>query len=142
MSCLLAGDVEPNPGPGQSSGNITVMFQNVQSIKNKLGDFRQSAAELEKFSMVAMAETWLSGAVESAELESILPSHTLFRRDRVNRVGGGVACFVSNSLSPERREALEPSDAEMLVVETRTTLLCSSQSAIVLPTTRQPWRRL
>ena len=120
VSCLLSGDVEPNPGPGRTGGSITVMFQNVQSVKNKLGDLRQSAAELQKFSIVTMAETWLTGAIESAELESVLPSHTLLRRDRVNRAGGGVACFVSNSLSPERREALEPSDAEMLVVEART----------------------
>lgn len=121
MSCLLSGDVQPNPGPGRTARNINLVFQNVQSIKNKLGDLRQSAVELGKFSIVAMAETWLNGTIESAELESALTTHTLVRRDRANRLGGGVACFVSNALNPERRVDLEPSDAEMLVVEIRTT---------------------
>ena len=120
-SCLVSGDIEPNPGPGGPGRDVTLLLQNVQSIKNKLGDLRQSAAELDKFSIVAMTETWLNGTVESAELESALPTHTLLRRDRVCRVGGGVACFVSNALNPMRREALEPKDAEMLVVEARTT---------------------
>ena len=86
-----------------------------------MGDLRQSAAELERFSAVALTETWLNDTVDSAELESALPSHVLFRRDRLNRVGGGVACFVDRSLNPDRREALEPKDAEMLVVAVRST---------------------
>ena len=57
----------------------------------------------------------------SAELESLLSSHLLFRRDRLNRIGGGVACFVDRSLNPERRKALEPKNAEMLVVAVRST---------------------
>ena len=117
---LLSGDVELNPGPGAAGRDVTLVAQNVQSVKNKLGDLRQSAAELEKFSVIGMTETWLNDTVQSSELESALPSHMLFRRDRVDRVGGGVACFVSRALCPERREALEPKDAEMLVVEMKT----------------------
>ena len=116
LSCLLCGDIEANPGPGR---DINLLVQNVQSIKNKIGDLRQSAAELQRFSVVAMTETWLNGTVESTELESAMPSHVLLRRDRRDRVGGGVACFVDRSLDPERRETLEPKDAEMLVVAVR-----------------------
>ena len=117
-TCLLSGDVHPNPGPGNN--NVTILAQNVQSVKNKLGDLRQSAAELEKFSAVAWSETWLNDTVASSELEAALPGHELFRRDRVGRVGGGVSCFVRRSLCPERREALEPEGAEMLVVSVQT----------------------
>ena len=117
--CLLAGDIEVNPGPSPPE-NVRLLLQNVQSIRSKLGDLRQSAPELEKYPIVALTETWLNDTVNSSELESALPHHTLLRRDRVGRVGGGVACFIHNDFSPERRETLEPNGAEMLVVEVRT----------------------
>ncbi|KAF0297867.1 hypothetical protein FJT64_004731 [Amphibalanus amphitrite] len=117
MTCLLAGDVHPNPGP---SCDVTILTQNVQSINNKLGDLRQSAVELEKFSLVAWTETWLGDAVASSELEAALPGHELFRRDRVGRAGGGVSCFARRSLCPERRKELEPEGAEMLVLAVQT----------------------
>ena len=104
-------------GEGQREPTL----QNVQSLKNKLGGLRFSAPELQKFSVVAMTETWLNDSVETNELESALPTHSLLRRDRANRVRGGVACFVRSELRPERRPVLEPADAEMLVLELRTT---------------------
>ena len=119
-SFLISGDVELNPGPDKANA-ITLLSQNVQSLKNKLGDLRFSAPELQEFSVVAMTETWLNEGVETGELESALPTHTLLRRDMADRVGGGVACFVRRALRPERRQALEPPDAEMLVLEIRTT---------------------
>ena len=70
---------------------------------------------------MAWTETWLSDAVASSELEAALPGHMLFRRDRAGRVGGGVSCFADRALCPERREALEPRGAEMLVVSVQTT---------------------
>ena len=117
LTCLLSGDVHPNPGP---SRDVTILAQNVQSINGKLGDLRQCAAELEKLSLVAWTETWLSDAVASSELESALPGHELFRRDRVGRVGGGVSCFAARSLCPEQRKTLEPEGAEVLVLSVQT----------------------
>ena len=121
-SCIMSGDVELNPGPRPHHANrdITLISQNVQSLKNKLGDLRLSAPELMRFSVVAMTESWLNDSVTTDELEAALPSHSLLRRDRANRVGGGVACFVRSELKPERRQDLEPADAEMLAVELKT----------------------
>ena len=118
---LLSGDIELNPGPNTRPTNnkrrLSLALQNVQSIKNKLGDLRQSAPSLQKFSIVALTETWLNSSVDSSEIESALPSHILHRRDRIDRVGGGVACLIESSLSPVRREDLETDRAEMMVVE-------------------------
>lgn len=118
-----SGDIELNPGPPLALGsgrNISILLQNVQSIKNKLGDWRQAAPSLQNSDVIAITETWLNDTVFSSEMESALPSHVLFRRDRQGRVGGGVACMINSQLRPERREDLEPVGAEMFVVEMRT----------------------
>ena len=65
-------------------------------------------------------ETWLNDGIESSKLESALPTHVLLGRGRTNRAGG-VACFVSGALRPERRHELELANAEVLVLKLRTT---------------------
>ena len=125
QGCRLgqSGDIELNPGPPSAPGGgkqLSMLLQNVQSIKNKLGDWRQAAPSLQSSDVIALTETWLNDTVLSSEMEAALHSHILFRRDRGGRLGGGVACLINRQLRPERREHLEPPGAEMLVMELRT----------------------
>ena len=116
FSCLLAGDVQANPGPTR---NLRVFHQNVCSVKNKLGTLRTHAGELTEYDAVCLTETWLGPHVTDSELQLGMSEFVWFRRDRDSR-GGGVACAVKTSLSPVHRPDLEP-NCEALVVQVGTT---------------------
>ena len=115
---ILAGDVELNPGPQTTAAatrrSLTVFLHNSRSLKNKLGSLRASAAELDRYDVIAWTETWLTDYVLNSELQVGLPQHTWFRRDR-DGVGGGVACAVRSSLLPMLCSD-QPDDAEMLLI--------------------------
>ena len=115
---ILAGDVELNPGPQTTAAatrrSLTVFLHNPRSLKNKLGSLRASAAELDRYDVIAWTETWLTDYVLNSELQVGLPQHTWFRRDR-DGVGGGVACAVRSSLLPMLCSD-QPDDAEMLLI--------------------------
>lgn len=115
---VLAGDVEYNPGPqpapAVSRSSLHVFLHNPRSLKNKLASLRAGVGELEKFDIIAWAETWLTDFVADSELQVGLPQHTWLRRDR-GGAGGGVACAVRSSLLP-MLSAHQPDDAEMLLI--------------------------
>ena len=99
---VLSGDVQLNPGPdGQAAPStnqqrnrpISVISQNVRSLRNKLHTLRPHNTELEACNVIAMTETWLSSDIADSELQVALPGHLWFRRDRPTH-GGGVACAV------------------------------------------------
>ena len=141
----LAGDIELNPGPDpaqpvvspgvltahpglvaapstsqqQRNRPISVISQNVRSLRNKLHTLRSHSTELEAYDVIAMTETWLSSDVADSELQIALPGHLWFRRDRPTN-GGGVACAVRALLNPTRRSDLEQDDTETLIVELKT----------------------
>lgn len=110
----LSGDVQPNPGP-PSERNITILTQNVRSVRNKLHTLRAAAPDLCRYDCIALTETWLTPDVADSELQHGLDQHTWFRRDRPTH-GGGVACAIKTSLYPSRREEFETS-CEVLVVQ-------------------------
>ena len=116
LSCLLAGDVQVNPGPAHK---LCVFSQNVRSVKNKLGTLRTHAGELAGYDAVCLTETWLGPHVTDSELQLGMSEFVWFRRDRDAR-GGGVACAVKTNLSPVHRPDLEPK-CEALVVQVGTT---------------------
>ena len=129
---IQSGDVARNPGPDRPDGEavdsappgpvaaagITMVCQNVRSIRGKLGDLRSLSPSLVSLSILALTETWLNPAVSTSELEYGLPGHIWFRRDRLAR-GGGVACAVDARLRPVRREDLERERTETRAIELR-----------------------
>ena len=163
LKLLEAGDVESNPGPREvadsvrtghmrskngNSDSLLVLNQNVRSIRNKLGNLRACSPELDTFDVITWTESWLDESVDTAELESALPRHAWFRRDRPTH-GGGVACAVKTHLQPERRQELEAESTESLVVELRTrpaslivTVYCPPGDGRVLTDTVQMIQRL
>ena len=90
LKLLLAGDVEPNPGTPETAvptravrrAPVTVLSQNVRSLRNKLHTLRSHSTELEKYSVIAIAESWLDEGTTDSELQFGLENHTWFRRDR------------------------------------------------------------
>ena len=64
--------------------------------------------------IVCICETWLNDSVLSSEL---LHGYSVFRRDRVEKVGGGVLVAVKANLHATRRLELERNEIELVVVE-------------------------
>ena len=69
-----------------------------QSGRSKAG-FLSDKAELKNSLFVGVCETWLSPDIVDAEVCHDFPGYSILRADRVNRQVGGVALFLSDSLS-------------------------------------------
>ena len=105
--------VAPAPYPTPPPRSLLISLQNARSLKPKLGDLRAATAELSRYHLIAITETWLDSSVQDTELEAGLADHTWFRRDR-GSLGGGVACAVRSSLQPVRQP--DPAGSELLLI--------------------------
>ena len=71
------------------------------------------------FDVFAVTKTWLNDRVSSDCLQ--IPGYNpIIRLDRLQRTGGGVAVFTTNSLVVKRRLDLELATVEFLWIEFRT----------------------
>ena len=66
------------------------------------------------YDVVCICETWLNESILSSEL---LPGYSIFRRDRVGKIGGGVLVAVKLNLHATRRLDLENENIELVVIE-------------------------
>jgi hypothetical protein len=111
---MLSGDIESNPGPSSQSTSISsassisdplldefdecitqftsFMHLNVQSLVPKIDLLN---VELQKFDILCFTETWLNTNVANQDI-SLDNFQSPFRKDRVDRLGGGVAIYVKN----------------------------------------------
>ena len=69
------------------------MYTNAQSIYHKLTELRQRSSKGTK--LIALTETWLSPSISNSEVS--IPDMNLFRVDRLNGRGGGVALYLHTS---------------------------------------------
>ena len=135
---ILSGDIELNPGPSLLSesdvSSVSSMSDpvfdefnacldaytsfvhiNIQSLIPKLDIIN---VELSNIDVLCFSETWLN---QSTNSEDILLDgfHTPFRKDRVGKIGGGVAIYVKNNLVTLFRRDLDVNGLESLWVEIR-----------------------
>ena len=78
-------------------GNISAVVLNARSILPKMNCLKLFVAKND-LDIVMVTETWGRKAVSDAELA--LQGYRLFRRDREDRRGGGVAIYCRESLRP------------------------------------------
>ncbi len=71
------------------------MYTNAQSLLSKVDELRINICDLLP-DVISITETWLSEQIDNRELT--IPGFRLFRKDRDNRKGGGVATFIKNGL--------------------------------------------
>jgi len=129
---LLCGDIESNPGPQNQINrisvhdNMSIYYLNAQSIKAtskskaKLIEFKNLTYTL-KPDLFGVSETWL---IKQAASSSVISAdyYQLYRKDRVDQIGGGVALLVKNDIWSKEREDLYspiPTCNEMIAVEIR-----------------------
>ena len=111
---LLAGDINPNPGPPDC---INFSFANVRSLSNKYSSIQKFILD-NNTDVFAMSETWIRPDASQSYLSDISPQgHTLFHRPRESRRGGGVAFLVKNELQTSRIPTDTYSSFENLLIK-------------------------
>ena len=99
-SLLVCGDIHPNPGPVNST-NLKFCHLNVRGLTSvndtgaRLDHIEQTCCIDDKYDIIAMTESHLGPGVTDDIIS--ISDYQLFRMDRV-RGGGGVCCYVKNSI--------------------------------------------
>ena len=125
---ILSGDVHANPGPeslssisssntSQSSfclsNNLSIFHLNIQSLLPKIDILD---AEMQQYDVLVFTETWLSPQLANDEI-LINNFEPPYRKDRDNRLGGGVAIYVRSGMQSKQRTDLIHGDIEALCIE-------------------------
>lgn len=101
-----------NPKPATNAPDLlAVGFLNVCSLRGKAGEIAEIIAK-RGISIFAVAETWLKPSISDGELA--INHFNLFRKDRINRHGGGVCLYCHETLNVRRRHDLESDSLEIM----------------------------
>lgn len=84
---------------------LKFIHQNIRSIRGKLDELNILISQCPNLHILAFTETWLDNGIADGEIS--LPGYKIFRSDRPNGKGGGIAVYVKGSLSIIRRVDLE-----------------------------------
>ena len=68
------------------------MHLNVRSLYNKLEEMK---ALFDNVDIMTISETWLNSNYDNDMIN--WPGNTVFRMDRIEKLGGVVACYVNNN---------------------------------------------
>ena len=101
-------------GKNRKAKNISCIYSNVRSIRNKFLDL-VAHVETEKPELVVLTETWVKISAQAnkklSERDSIaeyqIDGYTLFVYERLGLEGGGIFLYVSDSLQPRERSDLK-----------------------------------
>ena len=84
---------------------LKFIHQNIRSIRGKLDELNILISQCPNLHILAFTETWLDNGIADGEIS--LPGYKIFRSDRPNGKGGGIAVYFKGSLSIIRRVDLE-----------------------------------
>ena len=96
---------------------LTTAFLNVCSLRRKVSEVPEFVSS-RGIHLLGIAETWLKPDISGGEVA--IPHFKLFRKDRPDRPGGGVAVYCHESLAVRHRFDLE-SELELLWLEVAVT---------------------
>ena len=146
---VFSGDISPNPGPANNStrscnsDGLNILYINARSLKAFVASSDNGGTKVCKiqllqqlvfsssYDVVCVCETWLNDSILSSE---ILPGYTIYRRDRLNRTGGGVLVAVKDNIRSTRHAELEPENTELIVIE----LIIPNSKSVLLYTFYRP----
>lgn len=114
---LRCGDVEPNPGPNR---DLSICHINVRSLcpndrSKRIDEIHSQLCLHEHYDVICISETWLHPDISNATID--IPNYQIFRRDRAEGRGGGVAIYVHESLPVKQRADLEDNNIELVLLE-------------------------
>ena len=120
---LLSGNVEINPGPHQNNENsnqwnifnkrgLHLLHLNINSLLPKIDELR-SIAKYSDASVIGITESKLDSSICDSEIS--IDGYDIIRNDR-NRKGGGVTCYIKNTLCFNQKFIFQ-NDIENIIVD-------------------------
>ena len=131
---LLSGDIEFNPGPSYNhedssffdslsslrrnrNRTVTVGHSNVRGLHFNLSQVKILLLKYSRLDVLAITETHLNESIDDSEL--YIDGYCLWRLDRRDRKGGGVAFYVKQNIDGEIIPIYEREDTEALWLEVK-----------------------
>ena len=68
---------------------LKFLYQNIRSLRGKMDELNILVSHCANLHILAFTETWLDNSISNGEVS--LPGYSIFRSDRTNRRGGGIA---------------------------------------------------
>ena len=100
---------------------LSIGFLNIRSLSNKVDEVQLMLQE-ESLDILFLNETWLKCHHNNTSL--VIPGYTLYRNDRNDRNGGGVAAYVKETLNITLRHDLSKlNDVEQIWMESNVKLI-------------------
>ena len=109
----------------------SLLLTNANRVINKLDDLHLITLHYQ-IDIIAITETWLTGNIVNSAVA--LPNFTIFRRDRKHGIGGGVMCYIADSIWTRVLDlaASDDDDFEIFWILLRPRLLPRPLSCIIL----------
>ncbi len=122
-----SNDVEKNPGPTNNTdvpihichSNVRSLVADLGSNYRRLGNKPPKVVEIEtlchdnNINIMAITESWCKNT-DTDNLIEINGLPKIFRRDRDDRIGGGIVVYASNDINIERLVDIEPENSEIM----------------------------
>lgn len=116
-------------------GAFSLIHFNSRSLYKNFEDIKECLSKINKFSVIAVSETWLD-ADKACEVE--LEGYELFTKNRINKKGGGVALYVDNDLSCKIVDSLSTTTEGVLECLSVEITVLKSKNIIVSSLYRTP----
>ena len=97
-----------------NNNKLNCFYANARSVVNKLEELELYVHE-EKPHIIGITETWGNTKIENSEIS--FDGYQTFRKDRKDRIGGGVLLYIRNDIKAVRREIFEHIEAETIWCE-------------------------
>lgn len=94
---------------------LKIAHLNIRSLRGKLDELNVLISHCRNIDIIVLNETWLNEEILDSKVE--IRGYSLYRNDRVNRSGGGVAIYVRDNIITLRRTDLESIAMENLWIE-------------------------
>ena len=93
---IQSTSTRPSPTHSSSLKSLKFFSFNARSLFPKFDEFRLSVSSLDP-DIICICETWLTNDIQNSEIS--LPGYSLFRKDSLHKIGGGVAIYAKSNLS-------------------------------------------
>ena len=110
---------------------LSVLYTNARSLTSKRDELNAHAS-LEKPDIIAVTETWAGDGHLMSEYS--IQGYSLFHKNRVHKKGGGVMCYVSNTLSAVKINKLDMETYDSMYIKITT----KSKKKLILAVVYRP----
>ena len=107
----------------------SILTTNVRAIGNKI-DENQQVAELNSVGAICVTETWLAPTIPDSNIT--IPGFNLFRKDRIDTLGGGVCIYLKSTIPCKYLEYCDQIGVESIWLSMRPHKLPRPITSIIL----------